>query len=429
MSEDFCPKLWEKYQQLRNKKIAFDRAAQIKPTSQALAEIKLIGREVYEFYGLFRDRAVDLFLESVKKREGTEDALIEQTRLISDFMTAAFLYLDEEEFDRLLTKFLTSNQIDKKTNYLLSKEANDSEEEKQLLELYIIETYIYLQKNFYKQKKSNFKITFSNYLKHVQGLKNKKINYPFNPARLISQFAQMKDSFEDEDYKEKIDQLKDIFDLEEYEAQSYQERESSLESIPYLKHIFKKIALDNDESEFGEFLSKLLSSKPSLQSLNEENLNLVQTIFICSLENLKKPEKHDPYIFVLTSFLKLLIQKIQEKNKELKNPRVNSQTEKEAYFFHSKLYELIWALKEKNLFHSLTEEIFKEITKFHHNALNLNKQEFINFIFSHQTRNRHKIKKFTPKDNSNPSNPALIVDLMEFGKINQAKFERYKNVA
>jgi hypothetical protein len=407
MSEDFCPKLWAKYQQLRNKKIAFDRAAQSKPTGEALAEIKLIGREVYEFYGLFSDQGMDLFLESVEKYEDP----IEKTKLIADFVPVLATYLNETQWSEFWEKIREFKEKELISNDDLN--------------------YLFLQKTFYqKDNMKSFKRFFLTHKSSCNQNEFTRKKYPFDPARLISQFARrIKDFPARDDKSSYIQWLKTYFELDNHIADDFPR-------LKYLKYILKKVALDQHDPKenhisnenWTDFIKEL--EEFNFSELSKEGLNYMQAFFVNTLHNLKTNQ--EIYIKSFIKFMIFLYKKFQEINDQLDQMDPNPQPEKEAYFFLSKLYELTLALKEdhpasqRSPFQALT---IQHLPDNNFNLPNIDTESIYDFLLSHQKKDREQIKKLTPKDNSNHSNPALIVDLMEFDKINQGKFKRYKNAA
>jgi hypothetical protein len=443
MSEDFCLTLWEEYKKLRNRKIAFDKAVNGKTIGEALAEIKLIGREVYEFYGLFGDRAVDLFLDPIQEKESLPKDLTEIGQLISDFIPSAFLYLEGKQFSRFVKEVseIINKEIQKlKENLNLTPitELRTNQHAIQLryriAYLNFLKSYLNLQINFYQEQPTDFAENFDRHFSLI-----KSFHYNFNPARLFSLFANMKDIFKSKDlnyYTDKTEELKDFFDLEEFRTQ-IRNLNNSIFNFNYLKNLLSDVAF-NKVGDLWPFFNavddEIFSSEA--KHINQENLNYIQAIFINALNpkdtsqnNLMSYEKNFPKNF-RENFIKYFIYLFKHLNwtsETLENRPDNAELKKDFYFFSGKIHELIFFFQKEGLLETLIEDL----TYSNQDSLPVDQGEIFKIVkfirlLSKNANQLSNIELNPPIDHKSDS-PQTVLELLRFGKMNQDRLRRYKN--
>jgi hypothetical protein len=423
MAKQFCQKLWIIYKDLKTMKIKFDQTVGQKTTQKPLTEIKKIGNVVYEFYAQFSQQAIESFFISLEQYQDP----VEKTKLIADFMPVAFLHLEERE---LKIFFHYARNI-----YL----------EDETWEADFIENYLNLQQNFYKKFTASFAENLKKHKEYTQKLQQNEKNYPFDPARLIGQFAQIKGNLAEKETTSTITWLQNYFKLKENNQPPSDKEDDSLENLNFLKYIIKKPGLySNQNLALPNLLSENLLESDNLNELEQQNLSFITHILLHFVKAIKgsplyqQKIKASPEVFqkffsnyrlAFISFFRFLNRQFGEKTLQLKAAPDNPDIKKEVYFFCSKIHEIIFALKTNDLLEYFTENLLENDHIKSYFALQpINKlKNLLNIYYD------SKHKKLPPdfdlpnelKLTSN--NPQYILELLQFGKVNQAKFKKYKD--
>jgi hypothetical protein len=368
---------------------------------------------------------MDLFLESMEKYENP----IEKTKLIADFMPMAFLHLDEQKIYLLLSKVYS-----KLIPINSKQDPKNAEFGTELWNAFFLKFNLYIQQAFYKKEFPSFQPNLINLEDFSEKLKENNQPFPFDQARLISQFAQRKDHLEHIAKILYIQWLKDYFELDNFNATK---EDLQIDNLNYLKFFLKTIALEtipNLNNSLIAFTDRVLDNQ--LFNLPEENLSFITAIFNSTLNkknlNLNKENSlfHHTYPQAFTKFMSFLYSKFKETSYAFKENPDNQNLEKKAYFLSSKIHELIFTLKEKGLIKYFREEILIDpVLKdyFKNHPLEVSILTLDKLLLPHQEKTESASDfKLPPVDKKDP---LTILNLLQFASIHQAKFKKYQNTA